>query len=359
MRNLVMHLSNSLHVLTPFSTFRVAKAQRSDLSHTSRKSGCSRRSPLGFTHGFTLVELLVVIGIIALLLSILLPALGRAREVAKSLKCEANLRTIGQMLAMHANEHKQFMPLAGAQFGGNSYATDTPANLNDGTMMRYDYYYDSPAYGSRPLPMSGALASYFGQNIRTDSYSDARTDIAQGVLQSAFTCPSDPIVDNENISLYGLLLKDANGITNLGGYTSYFTNSEVFGFCPCNNGANNAGIINHSRAAGFIPWLGTNSTQVMLMSDGLMPTSGGGTFEFWAHLNPTTLADVFNNPTGNCSGPGGFDLLRHRGRINVLFLDGHVENLAILNTGGTTTGTGVAASGDLAKCYVVAPDFHP
>ena len=59
---------------------------------------------------FTLVELLVVIGIIAVLVGILLPTLSRAREAANKTKCLANLRTLGQAMTMYANNSKSWLP---------------------------------------------------------------------------------------------------------------------------------------------------------------------------------------------------------------------------------------------------------
>jgi len=77
----------------------------------------SNRRNLASTFGFTLVELLVVIGIIALLISILLPALSNARNSASTFKCSSNLRQMGLALQQYTLGNRELMPYV-SDFGG-------------------------------------------------------------------------------------------------------------------------------------------------------------------------------------------------------------------------------------------------
>jgi prepilin-type N-terminal cleavage/methylation domain-containing protein/prepilin-type processing-associated H-X9-DG protein len=103
---------------------------------------------------FTLVELLVVIGIIALLVSILLPALNKARDAAKTVACLANLRSLGQAMAIYVAESKGAIPGSGATSGRHFFmATQTfddsdhnwdtapYAGVPDGPIAPNDYLY--------------------------------------------------------------------------------------------------------------------------------------------------------------------------------------------------------------------------
>ena len=92
--------------------------------------------------GFTLVELLVVIGIIAVLIGVLLPALNRARQAGYTIKCAANLRSIGQGLALYVAENKQTFPAAYIYVGHTVTATDqTPHDPVNGYIHWSSYLY--------------------------------------------------------------------------------------------------------------------------------------------------------------------------------------------------------------------------
>jgi len=138
--------------------------------------GCRRASL-----GFTLIELLVVIAIIAILASLLLPTLGRAKSQALSTACQSNLRQLGLAWRLYVDDNEEKLPpnFVSSEFGrqnmvgmpgswvtGNGWWDLTPTNLEAGVL--FPYTKSAPVYR---CPGDKSTARDEGKVGRTRSYS--------------------------------------------------------------------------------------------------------------------------------------------------------------------------------------------
>lgn len=163
--------------------------------------------------GFTLVELLVVIGIIALLISILLPSLARAREQSRMTKCISNQREVSKGAATFQNDHRgrvQLVASHAASGGSGQSAVDTV----DPTRTLFEYYdYPEEEYpGSLnslknkelviwPVAYGEVAGFNFGKKnwkwgARAQSYDDAVNMVRESIEENSYrlgVCPSDKI----------------------------------------------------------------------------------------------------------------------------------------------------------------------
>jgi prepilin-type N-terminal cleavage/methylation domain-containing protein/prepilin-type processing-associated H-X9-DG protein len=247
------------------------------------RSGLSRDR---FAFGFTLIELLTVIAIIAILASLLLPTLTRAKGMARSAKCKSNLRQLGIALRLYVDDEGVYPD------GG-----DLPPSTRGPALIADPPYMEWPAEFQRYLPVRKTPVRFTPPPTRFRYW-------------GIFHCPGEPTTPHGNFvnsfSSYGYNAQGASvgtrgfNATRLGLGPGYPV--DIYGsFHP---------LVRDQDVA--VP------SDMIAIGDGFEPYDRGKTKESSWLSRWTTWAHFGGEP-------GDQAYRRHEGNLNLLFCDGHVE----------------------------------
>jgi prepilin-type N-terminal cleavage/methylation domain-containing protein/prepilin-type processing-associated H-X9-DG protein len=277
--------------------------------------------------GFTLVELLVVIGIIALLVAILLPTLSQARQQAATVKCASNMRQIAMGWMLYADAHQGTM--VPARLPNLGSAAKNVTWIGNGEFWR-----------PRWFALLGAQTGLYAHRAPSPLQADENTQLIDNAV---FLCPAEPERISGRHYTFGYNHQFLGNARNKDGTPSGTTNPIHY-------------PVKSSRIAAAMTVMFTDSmgTAAGKPASQRRPYRNEASIDNFAHgnhgftLDPPRLTpdsdrcDDNNRGDEHRSAPDP----RHRGRTNVAFCDGRVESMTLRALGYVQNPDGsIAATG--------------